>query len=64
MFVILIGTFLVNSFPALALFNLGASRSFVSHSFNKDFVMALGVLECLLRVSIANEQGFFFECFS
>ena len=53
----LIGTFLVNSLPALVLFDSGASRTFVSQSFSRGFDMILGELECPLRVSIANEHG-------
>ena len=48
----LIGTFLVNSLHALVLFDSGASRSFVSQSFCREFDMTIGELECLLRVSI------------
>lgn len=55
-FVILIGTFIVNSLPALMLFDLGTSQYFVSQSFRKYLFMALGVLKCPLRVSTANEH--------
>ena len=56
-FMILLGTFLVNSLHALVLFDSGASQSFVSQSFSRSFDMALGELECPLRVSISNEHG-------
>ncbi|CAH1418425.1 unnamed protein product [Lactuca virosa] len=51
------GTFLVNSLPALVLFDSGASRSFVSQTFSREFKVPVGELECPLRVSIANEHG-------
>lgn len=35
----------------------GASRSYVSQSFNKSFDNPLGDWDCLLRVSIANKHG-------
>ena len=47
----------MNSLPVLVLFDLGASRSFVSQTFSRDFIMPVGELECPLRVSIANENG-------
>lgn len=56
MFVFLIYTFLVNSLLSLVLFDLGASWSFVSHPFFRDFDMIVGELEFLLRASIANEH--------
>ena len=49
----------MNSIPTLVLFKLGASQSFVSHSFSRDFGMTLGELECPLRVSIASEHMIF-----
>lgn len=52
--VFLLGTFLVNYFPDLVLFDSGAIRSFVSQSFSRSFDMALIVLKCPLRASIAN----------
>ena len=55
----MLGKFLVNSLPALALFDSGASRSFVSRSFSREFGLPVGELECLLRVSIANEHVIF-----
>ena len=57
MFVPLLGTFLVNSLPILVLYDSGASRYFVSRSFGRQFRFPLRELECLLRVSIANEHG-------
>ena len=56
MYSIMIGTFLMNSLLVLVLFYSGANRSFVSQSVSKDFVMALGMLDCPLRVPIANEH--------
>ena len=56
MIVFLLGTFLVNSFPAPFLFHLGTSRSFVSQLLNRGFDMNLRELECSLRVSITNEH--------
>lgn len=56
MFMLLISTLLVNSFPTLVLFDSGAIRSFVSQSFRRGFDMTLGELECPLRVSISNEH--------
>ena len=56
MFVPMLGTFLVNSLPALVLFESGASRSFVSQSFCREFALLIEELECLLRVSITNEH--------
>ena len=41
MFMILLGTFIVNIFPALVIFDLGASWSFVSQSFSWSYDMAL-----------------------
>ena len=57
MFMFLLGTFLVNSFPGLVLFESGASRSFVSQTFSRDFDITPGELGCLLWVFIANEHG-------
>ena len=56
MIVFLLGTFVVNSFPALVLFDSGLSQSFTSQSFCMSFDMSHGELECLLRVSIASEH--------
>ena len=55
-FVSMLGTFLVNSLPTLVLFEFGASRSFVSWSFSREFELHVGKLECSLWVSIANEH--------
>ena len=41
----------------MVLFDSGASRSFVSQSFSREFSAPVGELECPLRVSIANEHG-------
>ena len=48
--------FLVNSLPALVLFDSGASRSFVSLTFSMEFGVPMDEFECSLRVSIANEH--------
>lgn len=58
-YVSFLGTFVVNSLPTLVLFDLGASRSFVSQSFPRSFNMPLQKLECLLRVSITKKQKVF-----
>ena len=52
-------TFLENSLPAFVLFDSGASRSFVSRSFSREFSLPLGELECPLQVSVTNEHGIF-----
>ena len=57
MLVPLLGMFLVESFPALVLFESGAIRPFVSRSFNREFDILIGELECPFLVSIANEHG-------
>ncbi|CAH1445284.1 unnamed protein product [Lactuca virosa] len=44
------------SFISFPIFD-GASRSFVSQSFSREFSVPVGELECPLRVSIANEHG-------
>ena len=59
MSMIVLGTFLVNSMPDLVLFDAGMCWSFVSQSFTRSFDMSIGELECLLRVSIANEHKVF-----
>ena len=56
MFMILLGTFLVNSFLDLVLFDSSASRSLVSQSFSRGFDMPIGELECPLQISIANKH--------
>ncbi|KAJ9539518.1 hypothetical protein OSB04_032251 [Centaurea solstitialis] len=50
------GTFLVNSLPALVLFDSGASKSFVSLSFCKGFTNVMGRLDKPLKVEIAAEE--------
>ncbi|KAJ9561205.1 hypothetical protein OSB04_006365 [Centaurea solstitialis] len=50
------GIFLVNSMPALVLFDTGASRSFVSWSFCKDFMNVKSKLGSPLEVEIADEE--------
>ncbi|KAJ9537107.1 hypothetical protein OSB04_029840 [Centaurea solstitialis] len=53
---VVIGTFLVNIRPTLVLFDSGASRSFVSQSFCKEFDQVLGDLDSPLTVEIADEK--------
>lgn len=55
-FVFCLGTFLVNSLPALVLFNSGASWLFVLLSFSRSFDVIVRVLECPLWFSITNEH--------
>ncbi|KAJ9560729.1 hypothetical protein OSB04_005889 [Centaurea solstitialis] len=50
------GIFSVNSVPALVLFDLGASKSFVSLSFCKSFMNVKGRLDKPLEVEIAAED--------
>ncbi|KAJ9552277.1 hypothetical protein OSB04_016322 [Centaurea solstitialis] len=50
------GFFLVNSMPALVLFDTGASKSFVSWSFCKDFMNVKSKLGSPLEVEIADEE--------
>ncbi|KAJ9557024.1 hypothetical protein OSB04_011638 [Centaurea solstitialis] len=50
------GTFPVNAKPALVLFDMGATWSFVSHSFCKDFQLERGKLTNPLAVDIATEE--------
>ena len=56
MLVSLLDTLLVNLLLDLVLLGSGASRSFVSQSSSRDFVMAIAELECPSRVSIANDN--------
>ena len=51
-----VGTFLVNSVPALVLFDSGASRSFVSLAFSQHISVSREPLSRPLRVSIANDR--------
>ena len=51
-----VGTFLVNSVPALVLFDSGASRSFVSSAFSQHISVSREALSRPLRVSIAKER--------
>ena len=51
-----VGTFLVNSVPALVLFDSGASRSFVSLAFSQHIGVSRESLSRPLRVSIADEK--------
>lgn len=53
---IVTGSFVVNYFPVLMIFHSGASRSFVSQFFSRDFDMILGGLDCPMRVSVSNKH--------
>ncbi|KAJ9558196.1 hypothetical protein OSB04_012810 [Centaurea solstitialis] len=48
--------FPVNSKPALVLFDTGATWSYVSHRFSKDFQMELGNLDRPLAIDVAVEE--------
>ncbi|KAJ9563654.1 hypothetical protein OSB04_008814 [Centaurea solstitialis] len=50
------GTFPVNSVPALVLFDSGASKSFVSYAFCKNFMHVKDRLDSPLEVEIAAEK--------
>ncbi|KAJ9563463.1 hypothetical protein OSB04_008623 [Centaurea solstitialis] len=50
------GTFPVNSVPALVLFDSGASKSFVSYAFCKNFMHVGGRLDSPLEVEIAAQK--------
>ena len=52
----MLGTFLVDSVPALVLFDTGASRSFVSHAFSHRLSSALKALGYELEVEIASDR--------
>ena len=54
---ICVGTFLVSSVPALVLFDLSASRSFVSLAFSQHITIRRETLSQPLRVSIADERA-------
>lgn len=56
MVVILLGMFLVNYVPALLLFDSGASRLFVSTSFDRGFSVPREPLDRSLRVAILEEH--------
>ena len=56
-FMICVDTFLVNFVPALALFDSGASRSFVSLAFSQHLGIEREVMSRPLRVSIADEKA-------
>ncbi|KAJ9557267.1 LOW QUALITY PROTEIN: hypothetical protein OSB04_011881 [Centaurea solstitialis] len=48
--------FLVNSKPALVLFDTGATWSYVSHKFCKDFQIELGKLDRPMTIDVATEK--------
>ena len=52
----IIGSFLVNDISALVLFDLGATRSFVSLALSKRFVGAPGEMNCPLDVEIVDDK--------
>ncbi|KAJ9561310.1 hypothetical protein OSB04_006470 [Centaurea solstitialis] len=54
---VVIGIFPVNSKPALVLFDMGASKSFVSTSFCKSFSIVKGRLDEPLEVEIADDKS-------
>ena len=56
-FMLCVGTFLVNSVPALVLFDSGASRCFVSLAFSQHISISREALSRPLRVSIADERA-------
>ena len=51
-----IGPFLVNDISATILFDLGATRSFVSLALSKWFNRALGELDCPLEDDIVDDK--------
>lgn len=53
---VIVGTFLVNSMPALVLFYSRASHSFVSLRLSKNFNHAIGNLDHPLRVEIVDDR--------
>ena len=59
MILFMLGTFPVNSIHALLMFDLGASRSFVSSSFCCDFSIRREALCRPLRISIPDEHPVF-----
>ncbi|KAJ9561986.1 hypothetical protein OSB04_007146 [Centaurea solstitialis] len=53
---VIIGVFPVNSKPALVLFDTGATWSYVSRRFCKDFQIELGNLDSPLAIDVAAEE--------
>ncbi|KAJ9564648.1 hypothetical protein OSB04_000614 [Centaurea solstitialis] len=53
---VITGIFPVNSKPALVLFDTGATWSYVSHRFCKDFQIELGKLDRPVKVDVAAEE--------
>ena len=58
-FMICVGTFLVNFVRAVVLFDLGASKSFVSLAFSRHISFQREAMSRPMRVSIADEHVFF-----
>ncbi|KAI3672891.1 hypothetical protein L6452_38991 [Arctium lappa] len=50
------GTFLINSVPAVVMFDSGATHSFVSHTFSKCLGCRVGRLGCPLVVEVADDR--------
>ncbi|KAJ9556716.1 hypothetical protein OSB04_011330 [Centaurea solstitialis] len=53
---VITGIFPVNSKPALVLFDTGATWSYVSHRFSKDFQIELGNMDRPLAIDVAAEE--------
>ncbi|KAJ9541941.1 hypothetical protein OSB04_028447 [Centaurea solstitialis] len=53
---VIIGIFPVNSKPALVLFDTGATWSYVSHRFCKDFQIELDKLDRPVKIDVAAEE--------
>ncbi|KAJ9542679.1 LOW QUALITY PROTEIN: hypothetical protein OSB04_029185 [Centaurea solstitialis] len=53
---VITGIFPVNSKPALVLFDTGATWSYVSHKFCKDFQIELGKLDRPVTIDVATEK--------
>ncbi|KAJ9544391.1 hypothetical protein OSB04_024098 [Centaurea solstitialis] len=52
----ILGTFSINSKPALVLFDTGATWSYASHRFCKDCQIELGNLDSPLAIDVATEE--------
>ena len=55
-YLLFIGSFLVNGISAMVLFDSGASRSFMSLALSKRFSRAPGELDCPLDVKITDDR--------
>ena len=47
----------MNGIPVLVLFDLGATRYFVSFAFSKRFFESTSMLDCPLEVDIVDDQS-------